>query len=211
MTIWRNGNIDEWHGKRESLNFGALNLLSDCMSEWSASLRGFPWRPWAEGRGSRSSGAGKPALKTWKTDFERFVVLAAVMTAHAPSLMSIGISCEKGFYYLPLPSPFWNSWAALLSNTLSHCPHKHTHTCQTMYGDHGLAVMGTVSRAPRFHFPDSSWQGGSSLWALPASVWRQGQLWQPPTPLCEEGMLFRILCCWFLCLQCHHTSFMLFN
>lgn len=137
------------------------------------------WLLRAEGRGRREArGPRRGADKQWKilkTNSECFAILAAVLTSHAPSLISWPICSDRGWLLLSVLM-IWYSWEVLLSNILLRSPHKHIHTCQTKFGNCGRLIMGMVFRAPQLQFIDSSWQGGSSPWVQSASVRRQGHL-----------------------------------
>lgn len=81
--------------EKERFHVEALSPFPELMSESSALLRAFPQKGiglWEEGEGPR--GEGKQWWKTLKTNSECFGILAAVLTAHAQSLIARGVCSD---------------------------------------------------------------------------------------------------------------------
>lgn len=205
VILWGNKNIYEWDGKRERLNSGVVSpsaesVWTECLIVGLSTDKGTgllvaegdgkgSLKVWEERRTS-SRRLGRPtwnALQFWQQSWQ----------SHADSLMSWPICSDwEWLYYLHWWSPFWNSWEILLSNALLHCPHKYTHTCQTKFGNLGLASMR--------QFPEplssSSLAPAGNNSACQKTRTSQWQLWQSPILLYGEGVLFRTLYCGdFIC------------
>lgn len=216
--------------EKDRLNFEALSPSPESMSGLSASLWGFPqtkalgcWGLRGEGGGKMEGPRGRQTSsgRLWMLLQFRQQCWHLMLIISYPDLF---ILTENNFHCLHWWSLFWNSWEVLLSNTVlisiftlvrlslgipilqlwawfPESPSSSSLTpagevgplsecCQLLSEDKNILVTSS-DNLPREHPSD--------------------KLRQSPTLLCGERMLFRTRYYWLFYLQCHHTSFILFN
>lgn len=140
--------------------FGALSPFPEGMSESSTLL----WVCGERGKGSRKVQEGSEgAVETLKTNSECFTISAAGWLSHAHSLITWLICSDWGWLLL--------STLVITILEFPWCPQRYIHTCQTGFGDRGLAITMQFPDA-QFQLTDPSCQGGPSLQVQSASVRR---------------------------------------
>lgn len=188
VILWGNGNPHEWVGMRTASWMRTTSLWSfkpfsreyawtECLT---VRLSSKDWTCWGlreagggklEGSRGRWTSRGRLQRPTVNTLQLRQQCWHQTLILWYPDLF---VMTENGFSDPHLWSPCWNSWEVLLSDTTFHCPLKYIHTCQTTFGNHGLAVHGDGFQSPSVpvhRLQLTRW----ILWVQLASVRRQGR------------------------------------